>query len=175
MHIPKTLQTRFTFRSRMHRFPFDIPPIKSRLTKSLPALFPCIADEVVEACNQYIPAKDGQYFSGTSWCLATDNFSSEWFSVNALGVMTKIIARSSNRIFVGPTLCKSNISVCSDWKTDPACILGRNPAWIELAIGHTMAVVETARYLRLSPSFLRPWVSILCFWASFPPEYGFLP
>ena len=37
--------------------------------------------------------------------------STEWFSVRAFEVMTKIVARASNRIFVGPILCESNASV----------------------------------------------------------------
>ena len=61
--IFQALQSQFTFGSRMSKNQFQIPIIKTRLTKSLPELVPSVYDEVVEACNQYIPANNGMYFA----------------------------------------------------------------------------------------------------------------
>jgi len=47
--------------------------IKSKLTKEIPALVADVYEEVVEACSQYIPVKDGEFYSWYPWFMEADN------------------------------------------------------------------------------------------------------
>ena len=53
---------RFTLNRLVAPSEFQISIIRTRLTKETPGLVADVYDEVVEACNQYIPVKDGMFF-----------------------------------------------------------------------------------------------------------------
>jgi len=121
--LDESLQVRFTMGSQITENPLHIPIIRNQLTKAIPALILDLYDDVSEAFNQYLPAK-------------------EWTRVIALENMTKIVARVSNRAFVGPQLC-------------------RNPDWNKITIDFTMDVVKTSLLLRAFPPFLRPFLNYI--------------
>ena len=59
--IQQALQTKFTFERYITENPFHRPLVKRRLTREIPVLIPDIYDEIVEACKECLPAKDGIY------------------------------------------------------------------------------------------------------------------
>jgi hypothetical protein len=60
--MKQLLQTRFTFGRHITENPFHVPIITTRLTKAIPGLVPDVFDEMVAACDEYLPAKEGIYF-----------------------------------------------------------------------------------------------------------------
>ena len=82
-----------------------IPIIRTRLTKE--TSIQDIYEEVVEACNEYLPVKDGISFFSAFLLYGSKQFPAEWTGVVAFENMTTIVARVANRIFVGPVLCES--------------------------------------------------------------------
>ena len=50
---------RFTLNSLVVQSEIHIPIIRTQLTKETPGLVADVYDEVVKACNQHVPAKDG--------------------------------------------------------------------------------------------------------------------
>jgi hypothetical protein len=61
--VIQLLQIRFTLMSQSHstQKPIIVPLIRTRLSKETLGLVAGVYDEVVEACNQYIPVKDGNF------------------------------------------------------------------------------------------------------------------
>ncbi|PIL30237.1 cytochrome P450 [Ganoderma sinense ZZ0214-1] len=100
---------------------------KEKLLKKVSTLLPNIIDEVFVAVDDNVPIGGG-----------------EWNSVHITSLMSKILARASNRAFVGLPL-------------------GRNEEFLKLAVGFAMHFAKGAGVLRLVPnfmkSFLAPFVS----------------
>ncbi|KAI8990629.1 cytochrome P450 [Trametes punicea] len=124
--VEDTMQIRHTFGPQTHDDPYHVDIIREKLTRSVPAILPDVVDELALAVPQHIPAK-----------------SDEWLEVHVMSAMQQIIARASNRVFVGL----------------PAC---RNQEYLDLAISFTTDIVKDATVIRLSPGFLRPLVARLC-------------
>jgi hypothetical protein len=55
----QTLQTPYTLGTNVRENQYHIPIIRSQLTQSLPLLVPEVYDEVVTACNEFIPITNG--------------------------------------------------------------------------------------------------------------------
>ncbi|EMD42273.1 hypothetical protein CERSUDRAFT_79864 [Gelatoporia subvermispora B] len=101
---------------------FHIPVIRDTLTRNLSVLVPDVVDEIAHAFNE---------------CIPTDN--DKWIPVDAMNIMPQIVARVSNRIFVGLPHC-------------------RDPKYLDLAINFTADVTKGTIMLGLTPAFLRPWL-----------------
>lgn len=117
-----SLSVEFTLGPSVLHNPYHIPIIRSTLTRNLGAVFPDVREELADAFNHEIPPGD------------------EWVKVPALKTIMQIVARTSNRIFVGAPLC-------------------RNKDYQDLNIQFTIDVVKGAVVLGMFPKVLRPLAS----------------
>ncbi|EMD34619.1 hypothetical protein CERSUDRAFT_86021 [Gelatoporia subvermispora B] len=113
------LQSKYTLGRDTAEDPYHIEVIREKLTRNLATLLPDVMDEIQHAFNEFIPIE-----------------TEEWIEVHALSVMAQIVARASNRIFVGLPHC-------------------RNPTYLKLAINFTRDVIKGRTILNLTPPFLR--------------------
>ncbi|THG97981.1 hypothetical protein EW026_g4131 [Hermanssonia centrifuga] len=77
------------FGDEAHHNPLHLTVIRQQLTRQLVTLFPDVRDEISTAFQELIPAKEN-----------------EWTPINATSVIRQIVARASNRVFVGVPLCR---------------------------------------------------------------------
>ena len=64
--IQQFIQSRFTlYRQEQLDHTRGLALIKTQLTKEIPGLLTDVYEEVVDACKQYLPVKDGMFLSGT--------------------------------------------------------------------------------------------------------------
>ncbi|KAI1793056.1 cytochrome P450 [Ganoderma leucocontextum] len=105
--------------------PYHLDVIKEKLSRALPAILPDVIEELKLAVPEHIPTKDA-----------------EWTTVNVMTSMQKIVARASNRIFVGLPLC-------------------RNEEYLDLAIRFTMDVVKDQVVMTLIPYSLTKYIGRL--------------
>ncbi|PSS38083.1 hypothetical protein PHLCEN_2v63 [Hermanssonia centrifuga] len=118
--VQKTLHTEWTLGRSLNHNRYHIPLVRGPLTRNIGALFPEIRDEIVAAFGDVIPVAD------------------DWVKVPALKTMMRIVARVSNRVFVGLPKC-------------------RDADYIQLNVRFTIDVVMGARLLSLFPNFLKPF------------------
>jgi len=85
--LADALSLEFTLGPSVLHNPYHIPIIRTTLTRNLGAVFPDVREEMADAFNDIIPPGD------------------EWIKRPALHTVMRIIARTSNRIFVGLPLC----------------------------------------------------------------------
>ncbi|KAI5119872.1 hypothetical protein M0805_008543 [Coniferiporia weirii] len=89
----EVLEDRFAFKDTLGALvmenQYQIPILRSRLTRNLVSLFDEIKDEISCAFNDSIPAKGD-----------------EWVSRVGLKTMTEVVCRTGNRMFVGLPLCR---------------------------------------------------------------------
>ncbi|OCH84018.1 cytochrome P450 [Obba rivulosa] len=117
------IQAKYTLGREFSEDPYHIDLIRERLTRNLAVLFPDVLDEIQHAFDHFIRAE-----------------SDEWISVDALPLMAQIVARASNRIFVGVPYC-------------------RDSTYLKLAINFARDVIEGRIIMNLTPPFLRPIVA----------------
>ncbi|EMD42271.1 hypothetical protein CERSUDRAFT_110800 [Gelatoporia subvermispora B] len=119
----ESLKTQYTLGRETSEDPFHVEVIKEKLTRNLGNILPDVMDEIQHAFNEYIPAEgDG------------------WVKVHAISTMADIVARASNRVFVGLPYC-------------------RNSKYLKLATNFTIDVMKGGVILNLTPSFLRSFVA----------------
>ncbi|CAA7264109.1 unnamed protein product [Cyclocybe aegerita] len=118
------VQTQFTLGEHISKNGYHVPGIRTRLTREIPRLVPSIYEEVVVGFKDFIPPTD------------------DWSSIKVLDTMMKIVARASNRIFIGAPLC-------------------RDPDYIDLNVQFTVDVVRAGEILCMVPHALRPFVNAL--------------
>ncbi|KAH9912164.1 cytochrome P450 [Epithele typhae] len=70
--------------------PYQFDLVRGKLTRSLPAIVPDVVQEISLVVPQFIPAKGD-----------------EWAAVTMFPTAQKIVARLSNRVFVGTPLCRN--------------------------------------------------------------------
>ncbi|CAL1693826.1 unnamed protein product [Somion occarium] len=114
------VQMKYTFGHEVHDDPIHVEIIRAHLTRHIASIFPDVRDEIVSAFNDHIPATSDQ-----------------WMPVSVLPVMQNIVARVSNRVFVGLPMC-------------------RHEEYLRLAITHTMTVARTRNLLTWFPEPLKP-------------------
>ncbi|PIL27965.1 cytochrome P450 [Ganoderma sinense ZZ0214-1] len=102
---------------------YHVKVLQEKLTRRLPELLLDIVDEVMAAVQDHIVSRED-----------------EWTSVEVIPVMQNIIARASNRAFVGLPLC-------------------RNEEYLRLAVGIVVDTVKTMIVLSLVPRFLKSTVA----------------
>ncbi|GBE89830.1 Cytochrome P450 monooxygenase paxP [Sparassis crispa] len=118
--IEETTQTRYTMGPSITDDPYHVPIIRDQLTRGIRTFLPDVTDEIDKAFQDLIPAtEDG------------------WIDVPVLSVMRQIVARASNRVFVGLPKC-------------------RDQDFLDLAIGFTLDITETRVYINLFPKILKP-------------------
>ncbi|KAM5541320.1 hypothetical protein V8D89_004874 [Ganoderma adspersum] len=120
----ETLQSKYIFEPSVLADEYHVDVVKEKLTRTLPTVLPDVIDEVTIAVQDHILTREG-----------------EWTSVEVLPVMQKIIARVSNRAFVGLPLC-------------------RNEEYLTLAVDFAIDFMKTIVVLRLFPRFLKPIVAL---------------
>ncbi|KAI8990628.1 cytochrome P450 [Trametes punicea] len=123
--VDDTLQISYTFGPQTRQDPYHVDVLKEKFTRSVPAILPDVVDELTLAVPQHIPAD-----------------SDEWLEVHVKPAMQQIIARASNRAFVGLPIC-------------------RNQEYLDLAISFAIDIVKDGTLLRLTPRFLKPLVARL--------------
>ncbi|KAI0774403.1 cytochrome P450 [Fomes fomentarius] len=123
--VEDIVQLKYTIGTETTEDPYHIDIIKEKLTRTLPAVLPEVIDELKVAVHQYIPANDD-----------------EWVTVNAVKTMQQIIARASNRAFVGLPVC-------------------RNQEFLDLAIAFTITVIKDRVIINLVPKPLKTLVGHL--------------
>ncbi|KAF8526929.1 cytochrome P450 [Hysterangium stoloniferum] len=104
--------------------PYHNELVRVNLTRSLSAIFADVKEEIVLAFKDNIPLTEG------------------WTKVVVHRVMTQIVARASNRVFVGVPLC-------------------RNPEYLNLCINYALDISHDREVLNRFPGFLRPIVGRL--------------
>ncbi|KAJ7796325.1 cytochrome P450 [Mycena olivaceomarginata] len=123
--VQESLQPNFTMGRAISKDPYHHHAIRTTLTRNLHACFPEVRDEIVCAFNDVLQLQE-----------------SDWKTLPVLPTMMAIVARVSNRLFVGLPLC-------------------RNKAYLANNVRHTIDVVRTARKISLFPSFLWPFIGPL--------------
>jgi len=113
------LQTDYTFGPDLHSDPFHIDIVHTHLTHQLSNIFPELCDEIVSTFDDIIPPTD------------------DWTPVPVAKLMATIVARISNRVFVGAPLC-------------------RDPEYLKIAVDHTEEVSNSRNILLLFPDILKP-------------------
>ncbi|PCH34274.1 cytochrome P450 [Wolfiporia cocos MD-104 SS10] len=113
-------QSKYTIAPDVQKHPIHVKVIKEHLTRNLAPLLPDIAEEVDYSFQELIPAKQD-----------------EWLAVPAYKTMSEVIARASNRVFVGISLC-------------------RNPQYLEIASSFAAEVLRGCTVMGLMPNFLKP-------------------
>ena len=84
-----------------------MPLIHAKLTRNLSDFYGIIKDEMWDAFDRGVGHYDGALSLTFTLCVIVEaSDSSEWHCVPALKTMIDIIARTSNRVFVGLPLCE---------------------------------------------------------------------
>ncbi|CDO73437.1 hypothetical protein BN946_scf185013.g72 [Trametes cinnabarina] len=120
--ILQLLQPNYTLGNDILENTYHVDVIREKLTRGIPAILPDVIDELTTAVHEYIPALEN-----------------EWLKVNVMQATRDIVARASNRVFVGL----------------PAC---RNREYLDLAISFTLDVVNDRNIINSYPSILKPIV-----------------
>lgn len=120
--VADSMQIRYTLGADTEDDPYHVDIIKEKLTRSVPAILPEVIDELTLAVPQHIPAK-------------TD----EWLEVPVMTAMQQIIARASNRVFVGLPVC-------------------RDQEYLDLSISFTIDIVKDKTIVKFFPEFMRSFI-----------------
>ncbi|EIW83582.1 cytochrome P450 [Coniophora puteana RWD-64-598 SS2] len=112
-----------TMAHRSHHTHLHVPVIQNRLTRNLARLFTDIREEIVAAFN------DGLGLQGN-----------DWKAIPAHDMAANVVARTSNRVFVGLPYC-------------------RDPEYIDLCIRFTLDIAKAAITIKLFPKILSPLVA----------------
>ncbi|KAI0640042.1 cytochrome P450 [Trametes polyzona] len=120
--IENLLQIRNILGNDTEDDPYHIDIVKEKFPRNVPAILREVIDELHAAVPQYIPAN-----------------AHEWLEVPVVPAAQQIIARASNRIFVGL----------------PAC---RDQEYLDLTISFTKDIVMDGTFVKIFPKALRPYV-----------------
>ncbi|KAJ7455001.1 cytochrome P450 [Mycena galericulata] len=120
-----SIQGKYTIGEELMRNPYHQLTVRTSLTRNLGRRFPEVRDEIVCSFDEVLALQ------GT-----------EWKMVPVLPSIMQIVARTSNRLFVGLPLC-------------------RNMEFLGLNIKNTIEVVQRGQRVALFPEFLKPFVAPL--------------
>ncbi|KAJ7629833.1 cytochrome P450 [Mycena rosella] len=121
----ETLQTEWTMGSEIAHNPYHALAVRGSLTRNLARCFPQVQDEIVHAFADVLALED-----------------MEWKLIDVVPTLMQIVARTSNRLFVGLPLC-------------------RDKEYLDLNINYTVSVFTRGQIIRLFPEFLKPLVAPL--------------
>lgn len=82
------VHTEWTIQPDIVRYPIHVTAIKQKLTRNLAVVAPAVVNEVQLSLDELIPANEN-----------------DWLPIAGFQTVQKIIARASNRVFVGEPLC----------------------------------------------------------------------
>ncbi|KAK7007969.1 cytochrome P450 [Favolaschia claudopus] len=119
--VAENIQTKYTMGRDIAANHYHQQAIRTTLTRNLHTCFPDVRDEIISAFDEVL------------------QLGSEWKSVTVLPAMMEIVARVSNRLFVGLPLC-------------------RNKAYLSNNVEYTIDVMRSAAIIGLFPPFLRPLI-----------------
>ncbi|KAJ7149214.1 cytochrome P450 [Mycena crocata] len=120
--VEERIQVTLTMGAALAENPYHQATIRTSLTRNLGRCFPDVQDEIVCAFDDVLNLED-----------------SEWKTLTVLPAIMGVVARVSNRLFVGLPLC-------------------RDKAYLQNNIRYTVDVVNSASRITLFPPFLRPLV-----------------
>ncbi|KAM5540077.1 hypothetical protein V8D89_006217 [Ganoderma adspersum] len=122
--VETLLQYRYTVSQKMHDDPYHVTIVKEKLqNRMLPAIMPDLVDEIGPTVQKYFPAKGD-----------------EWVSVDVLSASLKIVARTSNRVFVGLPV-------------------SHNEEYNDISVQFAVEIVKAGTVLFLFPDFLKPFAA----------------
>ncbi|KAJ7133819.1 cytochrome P450 [Mycena filopes] len=116
------LQSRFTMGAAITDNPYHVSAIRSSLTRNLARCFPEVRDEIVHSFSHI--------------------FGEKWKLIEVLPTTMQVVARTSNRLFVGRPLC-------------------RDPEYLQFNIDYTVTIFTRGQMIGLFPSVLKPFVAPL--------------
>nr|ANC28048.1 cytochrome P450 [Polyporus umbellatus] len=102
---------------------FHVPVVRDKLARNLAAVYPDVLDEIFVAFQEYIPYRND----------------SEWVSVHMYPIVQKVMARASNRIFVGLPHC-------------------RDPKYLDVTVNFTNDVFISSFIINRFPDFIKPLI-----------------
>ncbi|KAJ7445896.1 cytochrome P450 [Mycena latifolia] len=114
------IQTDWTMGAHLTRNPYHVTAVRGSLTRNLARCFPEVHDELVHALDDVL-ALDGE----------------EWKPIQVLPSMMQVVARTTNRLFVGLPLC-------------------REKEYLDLNIHYTIAIFARGQIIGLLPDLLKP-------------------
>ncbi|KAJ7086865.1 cytochrome P450 [Mycena belliarum] len=126
--VPTLLRWDYGAALRLHDItiePYHVAAVRGGLTRNLARCFPDVHDEIVHAFNNVL-ALEGK----------------EWKTMTVLPQLMQIVARTSNRLFVGLPLC-------------------RNQEYLDMNIDYTVHIFMRGQLIRLLPEFLKPTLAPL--------------
>ncbi|KAJ8475002.1 hypothetical protein ONZ51_g6824 [Trametes cubensis] len=135
------VQTKYTVGHEAHRDPYHVNIVREKLTRNLPAILPDMMDELTAAVQEHIPANDN-----------------EWLGVNVMRAALEIVARASNRVFVGLPACEYQSTQCVLPLRLTGLPSGRDREYLNLAIGFTLDVNRDRATISMFPSFMKPFI-----------------
>ncbi|CAK5271097.1 unnamed protein product [Mycena citricolor] len=119
----EVIQARYTMGAELMEHPYHTITVRTSLTRNLGRLFPEVKDEIECGFEDVLGLPDD-----------------DWKLVPVLPAIMKVVARTSNRLFVGLPLC-------------------RNDAYLNLNVINTMEIVQRGQQLDSWPDFLKPLVA----------------
>ncbi|KAJ6459072.1 cytochrome P450 [Mycena sanguinolenta] len=123
--VDETLQVTYMMGSEIRDNPYHNHTVQTTLTRNLARCFPEVKDEIVCAFDDVLSLKD-----------------EEWKPFAVFPSTMRVVARTTNRLFVGLPLC-------------------RNQAYLNISIGYTVAVFKRCHILSLFPRWIRPIIGPL--------------
>ncbi|GJE92111.1 cytochrome P450 [Phanerochaete sordida] len=115
----ETLEVQYTVGPSVAGNSYHVPIVRGQLTRNLPFLFDDLRDEIAKAFHDQVPLAD------------------DWTPVLAHPAVMQVVARATNRAFVGAPKC-------------------RDPDWLDLSIQFTSDLILGAHIIHQFPRFLKP-------------------
>ncbi|KAI3621172.1 cytochrome p450 [Moniliophthora roreri] len=133
-----TVQTDHTFGTSIRQDPYHISVIQGSLTRNLGDKILDLRKEAVASFGDEIPITEGNLYRlvDVRSCSVRASVRLEWTSYPVWDAVMNIVARTSNRVYVGLPLC-------------------RNAEYININKYFTVQVVISAQIINLFPSFLK--------------------
>ncbi|KAJ6623269.1 cytochrome P450 [Mycena sp. CBHHK59/15] len=113
-------QSKYTIGAEITDNPYHAVAVRGSMTRNLGRCFPQVRDEIVHAFDDVLALED-----------------KKWKLVQVQPAIMQVVARTSNRLFVGLPLC-------------------RDPEYLELNINFAVAVIFRGLLIGLLPDFLKP-------------------
>lgn len=140
--------------------PYHNSVIRHKLTRNLETVHPDIRDEIVTAFDQGLDLNgNGEESPWSRFVLFWSAQWSEWKSVPAHGIVSRIIYRMMNRILVGLPFCMFSFALPSSFAWHFA--LGRDREWIDLNMQCDAEIANASVMIAMFPKFLRASVILL--------------
>ncbi|KAK7061206.1 cytochrome P450 [Favolaschia claudopus] len=118
--VEDIIQADYTIGHKMTSYPHNATVVRAGLTRNLGRCFPQVMDEIIHAFDDVLALED-----------------EDWKLIQVMPATMQIVARTSNRVFVGLPLC-------------------RDQKYLDLILNYTVTVFTRGTLIGLLPSFLKP-------------------